>query len=263
MLPIWSIHSMHGIQKLLPDEPAGNRLFRVVEGAMLALSFLVLGMISGCLAMAAPMALNVTRAVVSGVSSSHRTAKSGQAVPDTEPCDMGERPLPHLLELRTDNLGMTTYRPLSGPVIDRQAQPSSQIGNLGPWRAMGDPAGLNFQPPLKSQLTPSSVVFLAYAPAQVHSSAEQSELEALNHDFGPVSGTFDWDKRVFLYSVVHQLPCGSSKAPASERLLGGPMRVAPAERTTGTELDNQPDRGLANPAQAEPEQPEGPEQPRR
>lgn len=260
-----SVHSMRWIQKLLPDEPPWNCLFRVVEGAMPALGVLVLPMISGCLAMAAPMALNVTRAVVSGVSSSARTAKRGQTAPDTEPCDMGERPLPQLLELRTDNLGSTTYRPLNpgAPIIDRQVQQSSGTDNSAPWRAMGDLAGRNFQPPLEGQLAPSSVVFLAYAPAQVRSSAERNQLDALNHDFGAVSGTFDWNNRLFLYSVVRQLPCDSSKAPAPERALGGPMRPASPETTTGTELDNQLDRGNANPARAEPEQPEGPQQPRR
>ena len=137
---------------------------------------------------------------------------------------MGERPLPRLIELRTDELGTTMYRPLNlgGPTIDPQVQQTvGQSGGLGAWRAMGDFAGMHFQPPLRSQLAPSSVIFLAYAPTQVHDPAEQSQLDALNHDFGPVSGIFDWDNRVFLYSAVHQLPCESSRGSVPTRASGG------------------------------------------
>jgi hypothetical protein len=249
------------IQKPLRIEPLGNYLSRVLKVAMLALCILALAMISGCLAMAAPMALNVTRAVVSGVSSSARTAKTGQAAPNTEPCDLGERPLPRLIELRTDKRGATTYRLLNpdGRMIDRQAQNSSQTGDSDAWRAVGDLAGVHFQPPIQSQLQPNSVVFVAYAPAQVHGSAEESQLDALNHGFGSVYGTFDWDNRIFLYSVVRQLPCES--AHASTR--GESMRSASPETATETKLDHDSGGELANPARAEPEQPEGPQRPRR
>ena len=44
---------------------------------------------------------------------------------------------------------------------------------------------MNFQPPLQSQLAPSPVIFLAFAPVQVRDPTEQSQFDALNHDFGP------------------------------------------------------------------------------
>ena len=195
---------------------------RAVKKAMLALGLLALAMMSGCLPMAAPMALNVARVAVSGISSSARAGKSNQVAQDTEPCAMGERPLPRLIELRTDKLGTTTYRPLNlgGPMTDPQVrQAVGKIGDPGEWRPMGDLAGMHFQPPLQNQLAPSSVIFLAYAPIQVHDPAEQNQLDALNHDFGPTSGIFDWDNRVFLYSAVHQLPCESSPVPAATQPL--------------------------------------------
>ena len=74
---------------------------RAVKKAMLALGLLALAMMSGCLPMAAPMALNVARVAVSGISSSARAGKSNQVAQDTKPCAMGERPLPRLIELRT------------------------------------------------------------------------------------------------------------------------------------------------------------------
>ena len=211
---------------------------RAVKRAMLTLGLLALAMTSGCFAMAAPMALNVAKAVVSGISSSARAAsaraaRNNQVAQDTEPCDMGERPLPRLIELKTDQLGTTMYRPLNlgGPMIDPQVQQAvGQIGGLGAWRAMGDLAGMHFQPPLQSQLAPSSVVFLAYAPTQVHGPAEQSQLDALNRDFGPTSGIFDWENRVFLYSAVHQLPCESSRVLAPTQASRGPARPDSPER---------------------------------
>ena len=96
---------------------------------------------------------------------------------------MGERPLPRLIELRTDKLGTTTYRPLNlgGPMTDPQVQQAvGKIGEPGAWRPMADLAGMHFQPPLQNQLAPSSVIFLAYAPIQAHDPAEQSQLDALN-----------------------------------------------------------------------------------
>jgi hypothetical protein len=202
----------------------GFSFLRAVKKARLAVGLLALATTSGCFMAAVPAASAVLRATASGISSSRRAAKKSQVAQDTEPCDMGERPLPRLIELRTDELGTTMYRPLNlgGSTIDPQVQQTvGQSGGLGAWRAMGDFAGMHFQPPLRSQLAPSSVIFLAYAPTQVHDPAEQSQLDALNHDFGPVSGIFDWDNRVFLYSAVHQLPCESSRESAPTRASGG------------------------------------------
>lgn len=262
--------AMRNVQQLPPIEPRGNGLLRAVKRATFAFGLLALAMTSGCAAMAAPMALNVAKAVVSGISSSARTAKNNQVAQDqlardTEPCDMGERPLPRLIELRTDNRGTTMYRPLNlgGSMVDPQAQQAvGQIGGLGAWRAMGDLAGMHFEPPLQSQLAPSSVIFLAYAPTQAHDPAEQSQLDALHHDFGPTSGIFDWDNRVFLYSAVHQLPCESSRRPAPTQASVGPTRPESPDMATRMGLDPAVGGKVGKPAQAEPERPEQPEQPR-
>jgi len=206
---------------------------RAGKKAMLGLGLLALATISGCLPMAAPMAIGVARAVVSGISSSARAGKNKQIAQDTKPCDIGERPLPRLIELKTDNLGMTMYRPLNlgGPMTDAQVQQTvGKIGNLGAWRPMEDLAGMHFQPPLQNQLAPSSVTFLAYAPIQVHDPAEQTQLDALNHDFGPTSGIIDWDNRVFLYSALHQLPCESSRVPGTTQSLRAPSQPESPEQ---------------------------------
>jgi hypothetical protein len=206
---------------------------RAVKRATLALGLLTLATTYGCFAAAVPVASSILRAAVSGISSSARAAKKPQVAQSTELCDMGKRPLPRLIELRTDKLGTTMYRPLnpSEPMTDPQLQQAvGQVGSLGRWRDMGDLPGTHFQPPLKSQLAPSSVIFLAYAPTEVHDPAEESQLDALNHDFAPTSGIFDWDNRVFLYSAVHQLPCESARVPASKQASGVPMRPESPER---------------------------------
>lgn len=211
---------------------SGNGFLGAVEGVLLTLELLTLTMTFGCLAAAAPLASGILRAAASGISSSARADKNNQAAQNAEPCDMGERPLPRLIELKTDNLGTTMYRPLNpgGPAIDPQLQHSvGQIGDPGAWRDMGDLAGAHFQPSLQSKLTPGSVIFLAYAPIQVRDPSEQSQLDALNHDFG-TSGIFDWDNRVFLYSAVHQLPCESSRLIAPTKTPGKLVRPESPEQ---------------------------------
>jgi hypothetical protein len=223
----------------MSEEDGGARrakalgFLRAVKRAMRALGLFTLAMTAGCFAAALPVASGIIRVAASGISSSARAAKNDQVAQDTKPCAIRERPLPRLIELRTDKVGTTMYRPLNpdGPTIDPQLQQQAvgQIGGLGEWRDMRDLAGMHFQPSLQSQLAPNSVTFLAYAPIQVHDPAEQSRLDALNHDFG-ASGFFDWDNRIFLYSAVHQLPCKSSVVTAPTKSSGGLARPISPER---------------------------------
>lgn len=201
------------------------------ERALLAFGLLALAMTSGCFEMAVPPALNLARAALSGISSPVHAAKNNQVVQHMEPCDMGALLLPGLIELRTDRLGKTMYRTLkpSGPTIDLQAQQAvGQIGGPGEWRAMAELSGMHFQPPLQSQLVPSSIIFLAYAPAQVHDPAERSQFDALSNEFAPI-GTFDSDNRLYFYSVVHQLPCESPRLSEPAQASGESPRPASPE----------------------------------
>ena len=222
---------------------------------------LALATTSGCLAMAAPLALNVAKAAVSGISSSSHAAKNNQVAQRKETCDMAERPLPQLVELRTDGLGTITYQSLNlgGLMTDSQSQEG--FGQLGAWRATRDLTGLRFQPPLQSQLAPSSANFLAYAPAQTHDKVEQSQLEAFNRNFG-TTGTFDWNNRVFLYAVVHRPPCESSRVPLSKQNSREPVGYDSPDVAPPVQIDTHGSSNFGKPTKAEPEQPEQPEQPR-
>jgi hypothetical protein len=159
----------------------------------------------------APMAIQLVRAAGSGMTSSARSARKNDVSQDAEICDMGGRQLPPLIELRTDKLGTTLYRPMTlrGLQSDPQvAAIMSQSGNGG-WRMAGNFTTMNFQPPLQHVLVPSSVTYLAYAPAEVRDSVEHAQVDALNQSFGPATGTFDWNGRSYRYTAVHQLPCAS------------------------------------------------------
>jgi hypothetical protein len=174
--------------QLQPIEPPGDGFLRAIKTAVLTSGMLALAMTSGCFAMAAPMAIDVARAAVSGISPSGHATKNNndQIEQNTELCDMAGRDLPRLIELKTDNLGTTMYRTLNPgrPVIQSQLQQGGgNIGGPDEWRAMGDLAGMHFQPPLqKSQLAPGLVIFLAYAPSQVHDPLEHGDCETRRHD---------------------------------------------------------------------------------
>jgi hypothetical protein len=66
---------------------------------------------------------------------------------------------------------------------------------------------MDFQPPLQHALTPDSVTYVAYAPAEARDDTEQEKLNTLNLAFGPEFGSFHWNGRVYRYSDVHKLPC--------------------------------------------------------
>jgi hypothetical protein len=159
----------------------------------------------------APMAMQLVRAAGSGVASGTRSAQKANVTQEAETCSMGDRPLPPLIELRTDKLGTTLYRPMTPgrPQSDPQVTAIvNQTGN-GRWRVAGNFTTMNFQPPLQRVLVPSSTTYLAYAPAEARDLSEQAQIGALSQDFGSNTGTFDWNGRSFRYTAVHQLPCAS------------------------------------------------------
>jgi hypothetical protein len=165
----------------------------------------------------APMALQAVEAVGSGVTGlaeattiSHHQTDSQENPENEEVCDDLSTEIPMLVELRTDKSGATRYRDLSlaGADLDPQwaPMPNQQADATG-WVQAGNFTKMDFQPPLQSTLTPDSVTYVAYAPADAHDVTEQGQLNALNIAFGPQFGTFRFNNRTYRYSAVHKLPC--------------------------------------------------------
>jgi hypothetical protein len=137
-----------------------------------------------------------------------------QAIQETQVCDDLSSGLasevPFLVELRTDKAGNSRYRDLSlgGAEVDPQWVPMpNQHADATGWMQAGNFTKMDFQPPLQPALTPDSVIYVAYAPADSGDATEQGQLHELNSAFGPQFGSFRWNGRVYRYSAVHKLPC--------------------------------------------------------
>lgn len=137
-----------------------------------------------------------------------------QTLQETEVCDdlssglAAEVPL--VVELRTNQAGTTRYRDLSlgGTEVDPQWVPiPNQHADAAGWVQAGNFTKMDFQPPLQRALTPDSVIYIVYAPADARDATEQGQLNALNSAFGPEFGSFHWNGRVYRYSAMHKLPC--------------------------------------------------------
>jgi len=118
--------------------------------------------------------------------------------------------IPLLVELRTDKAGITRYRALSlgGTEMDPQWVPTpNQHADASGWLQAVNFTKMDFQPPLQPALTPDSSTYVAYAPADARGETEEGQLKTLNSAFGPESGTFHWNGRVYRYSALHKLPC--------------------------------------------------------
>jgi hypothetical protein len=137
-----------------------------------------------------------------------------QALRETGVCDSlasgFAAEVPQLVELRTDKAGSTRYRDLAlgGTEVDPQwvPMPNPHADATG-WIPAGNFVKLDFQPPLQPALTPGSVTYVAYAPADARDATGEGQLKALNQSFGPEFGSFRSNGRVYRYSAVHQLPC--------------------------------------------------------
>ncbi len=117
--------------------------------------------------------------------------------------------VPSMIELRTDKAGATSYRDLrlAGTDVDPQWVPIATKGNAAGWLPAHNFTRMDFEPPLRPALKPGSVLYVAYAPADVRNSTEQGQLKTFDSAFGPASGTFRWNGREYHYSALHELPC--------------------------------------------------------
>jgi len=154
-------------------------------------------MSSGCWYAAlqfAPAALQTTVAVASNVAG----AASG---PNGD--------TPGVIELRKGADGSTEYREMRialtatavswTPVVDRDTSADG-------WRPAQNFLNMNFTPPLPAALSNDKTIFLAYAPAYTGVPEDNDKLIQFNRSFGDPVGTFDWNGRVYQYSLPSSLP---------------------------------------------------------
>jgi hypothetical protein len=134
----------------------------------------------------------------------------GEELDSNDSCKLLEAQTPGVIELRKSTSGAPEYRALkladsSGdvrwtPVVDQETATDG-------WRPAVRFLSMSFTPPLENALLPAGSSYVAYAPAQSQTSAEQDQLTALHFDFGAPVGTFNWDGRLYQYAVAHALPC--------------------------------------------------------
>jgi hypothetical protein len=176
--------------------------------------------IAGCAAASAvqlaPMALSATSALgasamdaVGGHTSSERD-DGGPRLDSQERCDELANANFDTIELRIDDTGPIMWRELqlSGLPASPQWRPiAGEYGSRAGWRPLGTLNAISFVPPLASSLKRGRPNYLAYAPSEPQTSAEEDQLVALTMDFGAGMGTFQWNGRAYQYTLVNKLPC--------------------------------------------------------
>lgn len=167
----------------------------------------------------APVAIQAVEAVGSGVAhlaegsviAAHQSQlDKNMPPPDSDVCDELSLEVPMLVELRTDATGVTRYRELA--LVGSDLEPEwaampNQDTKDGGWKLATNFTKMNFQPPLRTELTANTISYVAYAPSDARDATEQDELNALAIGFGPGTGTFTWNERAYRYALVHKLPC--------------------------------------------------------
>jgi hypothetical protein len=177
---------------------------------------------SGCWMAAlelAPLGMQAASAVGNGVMNlATNSASSGKMdrapgedeVDYHERCDDLAQQPPAVIELRivADGGSASQWRELrlENTAGDPSWAPAIEPGAASAWRPAENLPTMHFAPPL-APLKSGVSNYLAYAPAEPLTAAEQDQLTGLTIDFGAGVGTFDWRGRIFEYALVGKLPC--------------------------------------------------------
>ncbi len=194
MLQLVSISYTQMVRDVRLDAVAHRNLSRIAL-AMLAPA-LAVG-VSGCWAMAlqyAPTALSTGVQLASAAVGATRS-----------PADDS----PGVIELRKDATGTPEYREMRidftstdarwTPVVERDTAADG-------WRPAEHFLEMNFSPPLPSVIAADRTTYLAYAPAYTKSADDDEQLKEFDRSFGDPVGTFNWNGRVYQYSLPQVLP---------------------------------------------------------
>jgi len=173
----------------------------------------------GCLAPAlAPLVLQAGEMAGAGAINAADYAAGGNPRLDgtmdpgekEERCDELELQVPGTIELQVADDSPTAWRELqlggSSDAPQWQAVIGQQSDAAG-WRPVANLHTMSFAPPLQQGLRGGKHHYLAYAPAEPRTATERDQLVALTADFGAGLGTFQWNGRVYQYTLVNRLPC--------------------------------------------------------
>lgn len=194
---------------------------------MLLAGMVAIGL-SGCWAAIAELAADVasdTAQVAGGVVESvhHESShvkddnRPGESEADRmERCNSLALQAPDVIELRKSTAGAPEYRELSlhGSFDDAKWTPiTDNDTDATGWRPATNFLKMNFNPPLAGALPETGTNYLAYAPKEAVSTADQDRVAALTMNFGGVAGTFDSDGKVFQFATSPNLPCFALSPP--------------------------------------------------
>jgi hypothetical protein len=136
---------------------------------------------------------------------------------ERERCDQLAYQVPGVIEMRKAAAGGPEYRELrlDGTGDDAQWMPViQQDAAVGGWHPAVNFLQMNFDPPMTGVIrADSGSTFLAYAPSDSQSPAEQDQLVSLTMNFGEPIGTFTWNGRVYQFEVTIALPCYPASSP--------------------------------------------------
>ncbi|HYL58693.1 MAG TPA: hypothetical protein VEU51_07470 [Candidatus Acidoferrales bacterium] len=186
--------------------------------------------ISGCMlaaAQLAPVALHAAEEVGSGVLhvaehaiiSSHEGTEQARKEDDRDfndkmsngdSCDQLELQVPGVVELRKSTDGIPSYRELrlNGSVEEAHWAPLVENGmDANGWRPAVNFMQMEFAPPLVGAFPDKGSNYLAYAPSDPISAADENRLVSLTMNFAKAAGTFKYSGRVYDYAVTSTLPC--------------------------------------------------------
>jgi hypothetical protein len=175
----------------------------------------------------APVALSAAESVGSGILhvaegaiiSSHEGTEEARKDADRDftdkmsngdSCDQLELQAPGVVELRKNADGIPSYRELhlSGSVEEARWAPIVDSGmDANGWRPAVNFMQMEFTPPLVAAFPDKGSNYLAYAPSDPITAADENRLVSLTMNFAKAAGTFRYSGRVYDYAVTSTLPC--------------------------------------------------------
>jgi hypothetical protein len=116
---------------------------------------------------------------------------------------------PGVIELRKDSTGAPEYRELRIDFTSTDARWTPVVEHdtaADGWRPAEHFLEMDFSPPLPTAISDNRTTYLAYAPASTKSPDDEEQLKEFDRSFGDPVGTFNWNGRVYQYSLPQALP---------------------------------------------------------